>query len=464
MNRSQTLAGLTAAALLLGPACFANPFTTYTQEMAPTVSLWKTGRFAECEKLLRPRFTDKKAASKDGIINGLELGAALRAAGKYEESNAVFDKVDDLIKAQESQAKVRLDQEILSIATNPEQTPYRAHTYDGIMVNTYKFLNFLALNNIENARVELKRAEERQIDAVELNKKRIAKAQEELEKNQSKQNVSKVMESPEFKEQIKKTYSDLDTLQPYGVYENPLTVYLDGLFNMSKAVSAGELDRARFSIDRASKFATNNSSLKRDAEALSALSSGKAVPPTTYILFEAGNAPIFNEVKLQVPDPINGGPMPLVYPVLAFDRNPVPGLSISASGKVESTELLSSMESVIGIEFKNDLSTLIPRTILSSFGKAGMVKGATAGNAIAGLVTRVASQAIAHADCRTWNLLSKEFQSCSIPTPADRQIQISPKSGGPSASVTVGEGHFNLVYVRSITSGSPLLISQIKLK
>jgi hypothetical protein len=85
------------------------------------------------------------------------------------------------------------------------------------------------------------------------------------------------------------------------------------------------------------------------------------------------------------------------------------------------------------------------------------------------------------ADTRTWTTLPKEFQICRFPTPADGRIELSTPNGmslsvaldgtkigltstaGVQASLNTG-GPINVVYVKSITSGTPLLVSQFKLK
>ena len=89
------------------------------------------------------------------------------------------------------------------------------------------------------------------------------------------------------------------------------------------------------------------------------------------------------------------------------------------------------------------------------------------------------------ADTRTWTTLPKEFQICRLPTPADGKIDLSTPNGmklsvtlggsgsgtkidltstnGMQASLNAG-GLVNVVYVKSITSGTPLLVSQFKLK
>jgi hypothetical protein len=68
------------------------------------------------------------------------------------------------------------------------------------------------------------------------------------------------------------------------------------------------------------------------------------------------------------------------------------------------------------------------------------------------------------ADERTWTTLPKEFQACHIPTPPDRKIELNTPDGRQKIPVTIEDGTINIVYVKSITAASPLLVTQFKLK
>ena len=78
--------------------------------------------------------------------------------------------------------------------------------------------------------------------------------------------------------------------------------------------------------------------------------------------------------------------------------------------------------------------------------------------------TAVAQAAVNIADERTWTTLPKQFQVCRIPTPSDRKIELETPGGGQRIPVTIEDGAINIVYVKSITATSPLLVTQIKLK
>jgi hypothetical protein len=77
---------------------------------------------------------------------------------------------------------------------------------------------------------------------------------------------------------------------------------------------------------------------------------------------------------------------------------------------------------------------------------------------------RVYQAAVNIADERTWTTLPKEFQVCHFPTPPDRKIELETPGWRQKIPVTIEDGTINIVYVKSITATSPLLVTQMKLK
>ena len=149
--------------------------TTY-QQQNKVILYWQQGNLtnavAEATKM-----ADQNAKNKDAIIWRLEQGAVLRANGQYEDSNKAFDMAQEKIDDYSQKAKVRVGHEAGALLSNQANLDYEGRAYDGIMLNTYKALNYLALGEPDKARPEIIRAYQRQQDAVEENKRRIEAAQ-----------------------------------------------------------------------------------------------------------------------------------------------------------------------------------------------------------------------------------------------------------------------------------------------
>ena len=121
-----------------------------------------TNAVAEATKM-----ADQNANNKDAIIWRLEQGAVLRGTGQYEDSNKAFDQAQDKIDQYAQEAKVKVGHEAGALLSNQANLDYEGRAYDGIMLNTYKALNYLQLGEPDKARAELIRAYQRQQDAVE---------------------------------------------------------------------------------------------------------------------------------------------------------------------------------------------------------------------------------------------------------------------------------------------------------
>jgi hypothetical protein len=219
-----------------------------------------------------------------------------------------------------------------------------------------------------------------------------------------------------------------------------------------------------------------NKFLKADLESAEKALRGEPVPPTSYIIFETGCAPWRDQIRIDLPLFFIGkGNVPYAgaaFPRLKFEHDYVPSLRVSADGADETTAAIASMDSVVGQSFKNELPTIISKTLLSTTIKAavayGINKAASDQDQLAGLfakiVTSVLQAAVNIADTRTWTTLPKELQICRIPTPTNQLVALSAPSGAQRAEVKVEPNSVNLICVKAITGTGPLIVNQVKLK
>ncbi len=356
---------LVAVTGLLATGC-----QTY-QQQNKTIVNWRQGNItnavAEATQMAHAH-----AGGKDDIIWRLEEGTVLRANGQYEASNKAFDLAQAKMEEYAASAKVKVGHEAGALLSNQANLPYEGRAYDGIMLNTYEALNYLALGEPEKARPEIIHAYHRQQDAVEENKKRIERIQSELANNTNSVAIQKAQQDQKFQAQMRGTnYACLNELQPYANYVNPFTVYLDGLYFMANAADASDLERAHKSLERVEGFIGDNGYIKHDLAAVDDLINGKPLVPTTYVVFETGCAPERGQTRVDVPIIISKvSYVGAAFPTLRMQNHYVPGLTIKADGTELNTVLLSSMDSVIGLDFKNELPTIITKTIAATITKA----------------------------------------------------------------------------------------------
>jgi hypothetical protein len=278
----------------------------------------------------------------------------------------------------------------------------------------------------------------------------------------------------------------------YADYVNPFTVYLDGLYFMATATGSSDLERAHKSFERVAGFVEGNEYVNQDLATAADLLNGKLLSPTTYVIFETGCAPIRDQIRIDIPIIVSKvSYVGAAFPTLKLQDNYQSELTVSAAGTNYPTKLVGSMDSVIKTDFDNDWPIVLTKTIASTVTKAvaayAINQTAARQDALVGLFTQIATagyqMAVNIADTRTWTTLPKEFQVCHFPTPADGQIELSTPNGmkvpvvlglGTGAKIDLtstntqatlnGTGLISVVYVKSITAGTPLLVTQFKLK
>lgn len=472
--------GQTSRAQIIFIACMALCLSvgcaSYNKQAKYISQSWESGNFQSAAERVSAE-AQKRKNTGDAVVWRLEQGAILRAAGQLEASNSAFDMAEEMIDKFEQKAKVKVAHETFATVTNQTTLPYEGFAYDKIMMNTYKALNYLELEDYEKARVELNRAYERQKDAVYLNAMRIEKAQEEGKRKNLNIDLEKVNSDSRFRSQMEGNYTDTKQFQAYTDYVNPLTVYLDALFFMTQATGSSDLERSRKSFERVIGMVGENTFISQDLKTLQQVIEGKPIPPITYIIFETGLAPEREQIRIDIPLFLIVPGVPYVgaaFPKLNYRSNYLSTLNVSHDGMIEPTTLLANMDAVITREFKNELPLIITKTLIASAIKAGATYGTYAGmtqggrrNTEAGIAVLIAGaiyQAVMNqADLRTWTTLPNEFQFCRFTTPSDRKVELMSPYSGQKTSVTINEGIVNIVWVKSVNNGSPLLVRQFTL-
>ena len=441
---------------------------TYKNQSRNMTLSWVSGNVDQAAKEFGEK-AESKSGGKDAIIWHLEAGTAYRAAGKYEESNRHFDAAASKIDDYEQKAKVSISREAGAIMSNQQNLPYEGKPHDKIMLHTYRALNYLALGDIEKARPEIIRAYQRQQDAVEENARRIEKAKEEEEKHKDKEAIGKAKADPKFASEVEGVTKDVEGFKFYADYVNPFTVYLDGLYFLHAGSGNSDLEHAVKSLNRVIEVSGGNKFIAAD---IAAANGAGSTAPCTYILFETGQAASLDQVRIDIPIIISKvSYVGAAFPKLARHGGEAPALSVKAGEVQETTLPLASMDSIIALDFKNEYPTIVTKTVISTVAKAvaayaineqGRKQGGTFG-IFTQIATAVTQAAMNIADTRTWTTLPKEFQVACVPTPADRTLTLSTGGAAP-VEVKLLDGKVNVVYAKSITATSPLLVNQFILK
>jgi len=111
----------------------------------------QNGLFNEASESVEANKFLKKKRNK--LLYYLEKGKVSHLKGDYKISNELFNKADFFIEDYQK----NIGNEILGIITNPEKKPYRGEDFEKVAIHYYKSLNYIFLNQLDEALVEAKR-------------------------------------------------------------------------------------------------------------------------------------------------------------------------------------------------------------------------------------------------------------------------------------------------------------------
>lgn len=466
--RCAVVVRLTLALLCLITAQGCRTYATKTESVR---SAWATGQVDLALKEFSNR-VKSAGDGRDGVIWRLEEATALRAAGRFEESNRAFEQAEARMAEYANRARVRVGNEAMSAMTTPANLPYEGRSYDRIMAATYRALNSLALGRPNDARPALFKAYQYQQDAVAENARRIERAQAEATNSSHSATAQRTQANPQFQRQVDSLYKPIAQLRPYAEYVNPFTVWLDGIFFLAQAQDFSDLERARKSLERTLSFAPGNPFVRADLEAADRRLQGGPPEPVTYVIFESGLSAIRQQVRIDIPIIFaNVSYIGSAWPVLQIRGGNALTLAATTSNTRLNTTLVGSVDSIIARDFEDEKPAIITRTLVSTLAKgaAAFVANEAASQQDEGLGALVRIATLAYqasvniADTRSWTTLPKEFQIARLPTPPDRRVQIL-EGNQPPVTVAIEDGLVHIVYVRSVGGNRPLQVTQSRLK
>jgi len=426
---------------------------------------------------------DKKTGKPTNLLWTMQTGAALRFNNEHQESTKYFDLAEQMMKSEDTESLLEKGSESSgSLLGNDAMLDYEQTHYDGIMTNTYKAFNFWQSGDINNARVEFNRADDRQRRAAEYFAKKIRKEKEALaakkkkqqgsdsedseEKSESDAAVASTLESQETKLKLKNAGLDLSQWQAYKGYINPFTSYASGLFSLLTAESQSDYQKAAQSFERVYGV-TQSAAVKIDLQMAQALAKGSSsatdFKSAVWIIFENGLSVVKEEKRIDLPLGVlansNVHYAGMALPKLknrgkAFDEISVEGFT---------TVQLADIDKIIGAEFKDQFPAILAREVtratLKTIAQANIIKNDTTG--YAGLIATMAQVLTTGADVRSFTALPSEFQLTRF---EKKESTINLKFGEKSYPVLLDENFKNhVIYVKAINKTLTPSISVINI-
>jgi len=136
-------------ALVLPAALLAAGCSTYSAQSPLIRQAMEAQNYEEAIKL-----TDKISKSNSELLYCYELGTILHEQGDYLASNATFERAEQVFDELYTKS---ISREVGAAVVNENMTKYRGDPFEAVLVNYYKILNYLFLEQTADALVECRR-------------------------------------------------------------------------------------------------------------------------------------------------------------------------------------------------------------------------------------------------------------------------------------------------------------------
>lgn len=124
---------------------------SYQSQVSKARNFVEEGRFTEAELELQTKINEAK---DDKLAYLLEYSLVLHQAGKYKESNKILKEAEELADKNDY---ISVSREFGSILLNEGMVQFKVETFEYLLINIYRALNYMMLGDYENAQVMARR-------------------------------------------------------------------------------------------------------------------------------------------------------------------------------------------------------------------------------------------------------------------------------------------------------------------
>jgi hypothetical protein len=453
MNRARVGCPLLLAILTLSILPFAIGCNTPKDNLKVFNTSFEASNYDNSALFAQQKIGRQKNPSGEDLLWALQLATVERIRQNFQKSTEYFDKAEDMLKFYDEQFKG--GDIVGSTVASDNVNPYRGEEYDGVMVNTYKALNFMAEGKMDLARVEFNRALDRQRRAKEKFVKEINKLNAELEKNQQQNAYAKSnVENPTTHQLLAEKYPNLYNFQAYPDFVNPFATYLAGVFFNLVGDHAKAVDLLKESYGMVS----GNPFIAEDLSVTEGVLGRGRLENTVWVIFENGLGPVKEEFRIDLPLFIATNKVKYVgiaLPKLEFRNKAYPYLLVNSDDKEYMTLPVADMDRVVQTEFSKDFGGILTRAIISATAKAvaqyALEQQDSSYASLASTLVAAYSFASTAADVRIWTALPKDFQVARLPKPKNGKLKITPPGSIP-LDIDIPQCNNAVVYVKIITN------------
>ena len=399
---------------------------------------------------------------RTALLYNLERGELLRLDKRYEDSNHAFMLADNKVKEWEEAATTNSSKLMGTVGAaliSERLKVYEGQDYEKVWLTTRLALNRVALGDLDNARVDIKRTHEREAIIAEFRAKELVAAEEEA-KAKGATSGSKELDGYPVE-----TLNDPEVLALKNGYQNALSHYLAGF--LYEAMN--EPGMAAPGYRKAIELKPETGVLGEGLRGLDSRTSftWKKRQRMTDVLFivEAGDAPARKPQAFTLPIPMGSrwSTVSLSYPVIQPSTDPLLG-QLSAAGYDFKLEKVVDLNVMARRALKEEMPGMVLRGFTRAVAK-GVLQDQLQKNAgvLGGILSAVASATTEQADDRMWRMLpGRVYVARGYLPEGEHRIRIN---GGELPQVVKVAGQYAVVPLRlyhsTVLQGDVATIGQL---
>ncbi|MBN2063862.1 MAG: hypothetical protein JW745_03590 [Sedimentisphaerales bacterium] len=454
MNLKRNITTCLLSLLLLSFTVGCNPAR---EKIRKFNDFYTTGQYDKALTFACNNISKNYKGNGEDLLWCLNAGAVYRIKQQPVESNQYFDHAEEIFNRHQA-ARNKAGETAAATIASDNVVAYTGKVYDGIMLNVYKALNFMKLQELELARVELNRALDRQRMAIEYYNNEVAKGQQAAQKKNINSDKVGDVSNGSYNSIISQKYPDLAGYKVYSDFVNPMANYLAGLFFYLD----GDYNKSSQLLKEAVGMSSENQFVVADYEMVEKILNGQQVQTGhVWVIYENGLSPEREELLFGLPIPVNNT---LIFIEIALPRlvnrsGDGGAVVISAPDMQLETKQLASMERVIQTEFKKEFDMILTRAIMSATAKAVAQYAVKDQDGLVQLGVLAYTLLSTAADVRMWTSLPREFQLARLPLPADGKLNIS--IAGSSRQIELPACDNAIIYIKKTNSNTPAIFDII---
>lgn len=417
-------------------------FSSYHQTMKPVRIAQNQGDFSQAAALI----TTPSAGQNNYALNLLELGRLNALSQNFKTSQKNYVEAITDVEYQQEQAKLQISrglQKASSLISNDNSISYIVPSYEQSMLYSYQALNYLKLQGIESALVEVRRANLVQQNALAANSEAIYNAKQNMQQHGLDANA--------FDAKYPSMQNSIGNVK--NGFQNAYTFYLSGVLYEA----AGQANDAYIDYKKAIEIFPHNTFLQQDVLRLATTLGmsddldrfkqqfGKVTELNKgngelVILYEQGIVANKNDVSLSLPIFTSHHDVRFYSFSLPVYPNHLPTIApitLTCAGKSTQSQEIVRLQSLASKQLQDDMPGIVTRQILRLVSKEQVRKkaskeGGNVGNIIASIYNVISERA----DTRSWSTLPDSIHILRVSLPPGEQ-QISIKLPGRTLTLDV---------------------------